>query len=353
MLRDIVQTQVIAVLSMRRISFDLDVLRTFVTGMEIGSFAKAADRLGRSTSAVSAQLKKLEELVREPIFRKAGRGLALTEAGETLLEYARRLLELNDEAAAAVRGAELADGTRLGLQEEFGDRMLQEVLNEFALSHASVRVETRVARNPELLDRVATGRLDMALVWRDEPTPYREYIADVPMCWIAQAEPYKAWHTPKGAPLSIVASDSPCYFRTTGLAMLDQARIPWRHSFTSPNLSALWSAVSAGRGITIRTALGLPQGVRALASGEGGLPVLPSVPLKLAFSRAELSPPSAQMAVIVSDLVRESAAWVPGVSLHPRPSNDENSSAPKIEAGFPVCKLRPARAPLGKKTQKG
>ncbi|RUX14360.1 LysR family transcriptional regulator, partial [Mesorhizobium sp. M2A.F.Ca.ET.042.01.1.1] len=101
---------------MRRVTFDLDVLRTFVTGMELGSFAKAAERLGRSTSAVSAQLKKLEEQADTPIFRKAGRGLALTEAGETMLGYARRLIELNDEAAAAIRDVELEGWVRLGLQ---------------------------------------------------------------------------------------------------------------------------------------------------------------------------------------------------------------------------------------------
>src|SRR6478609_4842573 len=92
---------------MSRLLFDLDVLRSFVTGVELGSFAKAADRVGRSTSAVSAQLKKLEEQAGTPIFRKAGRGLALTEAGETMLGYARRLLELNDEAAAAIHDVEL------------------------------------------------------------------------------------------------------------------------------------------------------------------------------------------------------------------------------------------------------
>ncbi len=95
---------------MRKIIFDLDVLRSFVTGMELGSFAKAADRLGRSTSAISAQLKKLEEQAGTPIFRKAGRGLALTEAGETMLAYARRLLDLNDEAATAIHGADLEGG---------------------------------------------------------------------------------------------------------------------------------------------------------------------------------------------------------------------------------------------------
>lgn len=88
---------------MGRITFDLEDLRSFVTGVELGSFAKAAERLGRSTSAVSAHLKKLEQQVGAPILRKAGRGMVMTETGETLLGYARRLLELNDEAAAAAR----------------------------------------------------------------------------------------------------------------------------------------------------------------------------------------------------------------------------------------------------------
>jgi DNA-binding transcriptional LysR family regulator len=334
---------------MRRFSFDLDVLRTFVTGMELGSFAKAADRLGRSTSAVSAQLKKLEDLVEEPLFRKAGRGLALTEKGETMLAYARRMLELNDEAAAAVRGVELAGSVRLGLQEEFGEPMLREILNEFSLSHATMRVEARVARNPELLDRIATDRLDMALVWRDEPSPYREYIADVPMCWIARAGPYQAWHKPDGAALPIAASDTPCYFRSTGAAMLDQARIPWRHSFTSPNLSAIWSAVSAGRGITVRTALGLPRGVRALAPGEGGLPILPSIPLKLVFARNDLSPPAARMATIVSEFVRENVARLPGAQVHARAGTEEGSNTQKIEAARRARKPGIDRASLGKR----
>src|SRR5579871_2716995 len=90
--------------TMRRITLDLDVLRSFATGTELGSFAKAAERLGRSTSAVSAQIKKLEDQAGTAIFRKAGRGLALTEAGETMLSYARRLLDLNDEAIVAVHG---------------------------------------------------------------------------------------------------------------------------------------------------------------------------------------------------------------------------------------------------------
>ncbi|RUX69498.1 LysR family transcriptional regulator, partial [Mesorhizobium sp. M7A.F.Ca.US.005.03.1.1] len=132
---------------MRRVTFDLDVLRSFVTGMELGSFAKAADRLGRSTSAVSAQLKKLEEQAATPIFRKSGRGLALTEAGETMLGYARRLIELNDEAASAIHGVELEGWVRLGLQEDFGEAVLPDVLGRFARAHPKVKIEARIARS--------------------------------------------------------------------------------------------------------------------------------------------------------------------------------------------------------------
>ncbi len=120
---------------MRLTHLDLDALRSFVIGIETGSFAQAADRLGRSTSAVSAQLKKLEDQAETALVRKSGRGLALTESGEVLLSYARRLLSLNDEAISAVRGPELAGWIRLGIQEDFGETVLPQVL---AGSHAPI-----------------------------------------------------------------------------------------------------------------------------------------------------------------------------------------------------------------------
>ena len=92
---------------MRITNLDMDALRSFVVGIDAGSFARAAERLGRSTSAVSAQLKKLEEQAGTPLLRKSGRGLALTDGGEALMSYARRLLALNDEAVSAVSGLEL------------------------------------------------------------------------------------------------------------------------------------------------------------------------------------------------------------------------------------------------------
>ncbi|HKU94608.1 MAG TPA: LysR substrate-binding domain-containing protein [Vineibacter sp.] len=288
-------------------TFDLDILRSFALGVELGSFAKAADRLGRSTSAVSAQLKKLEDQVGAPVLRKAGRGLVLTEAGETMLAYARRLLELNDEAAAAVHGVDLEGWIRLGLQEDFGETLLPEVLGRFARAHPKVRIEARVARNADLLDRVTAGRLDLALAWSNgESRVHGEAVTDLPLCWIGPADEALAWPGPRSAPLPLLAFEAPCLFRTAATAALDRAGIPWRVAFTSPNLSGLWAAAAAGLGITIRTPLGVPSRTRTLATRELGLPPLPRLTLVLHRAKTDPDPPTARLATIVLQAVRES-----------------------------------------------
>ncbi len=144
--------------------------------------------MGCSTSAVSTHLQKLEEQAGPPLLRTVGRGLALTDAGETMLAYARRLLDLNDEAAAAVQGIELEGWVRLGLQEDFGETLLPEVLGRFARAHPKVRIEAQVVRNAELMERVVSGRLDLALAWSDcTRTPHCEVVAEIPMCWVGPA----------------------------------------------------------------------------------------------------------------------------------------------------------------------
>ncbi|WP_416064667.1 LysR substrate-binding domain-containing protein [Rhizobium sp. ZK1] len=291
---------------MRRMTFDLDVLRTFATGVDLGNFARAADRLGRSTSAVSAQLKRLEEQAATPIFRKSGRGLALTEAGETMLAYARRLLDLNDEAVAAVQSVELEGWVRLGLQEDFGENLLPEVLGRFARAHPKVRIEARVVRNAELLERVTTGKLDIALAWSvGTLTAHCEHIADVPMRWIGPANGLPAWAAGSGEPMPLASLEAPCLLRNAATKVLDEAGISWRLSFVSPSLGGLWAATAAGLGITVRTPIGLPAKVRMLAPGEAGLPELPDLGLVLHRAEAEPDAATSRLAELVLQSVHE------------------------------------------------
>src|SRR5881398_291582 len=114
-----------------RINLDLDTLRTFSVARELGSLARAAERLGRTPSAISLQMKRLQDDLGIPLFRKRGRGVALTEPGEVALAYARRILALNDELLDTMQGANLAGHIRVGCPQDFAS-VLPSVLSQFA-----------------------------------------------------------------------------------------------------------------------------------------------------------------------------------------------------------------------------
>lgn len=282
----------------RRITFDLDALRSFVLGIELGGFARAADRVGRSTSAVSAHLRKLEDQVGAPILKKAGRGLALTPTGELLLSYARRMLALNDEAALALRGPELSGRVRLGLQEDFGEGLLSRMLAQFTRAHPRVTVEAHVLRNTALLEMAGSGRLDLALAWDAGATlPNGELLARLPLIWIGPAGNELA--ASPASPLPLVVFDEPCVMRGTAIAALDRAGIPWRVALDSMSLNAIWAAVGAGLGVTVRTRAGLPSHLRVRTD----LPKLPRIGLMLYHSAARRSAAIDELANIVREAV--------------------------------------------------
>ncbi|VWC41670.1 LysR substrate-binding domain-containing protein [Burkholderia lata] len=318
--------------ALARPNFDVAALRSLVAGVDLGSFAKAADRVARSSSAVSAQIRKLEEQAGTPLFVKAGRGLALTDAGDAMLRYARRMIELNDEAAAAVRGMNLDGWVRVGLQEDFGEAILPDVLGRFARAHPKVRIEARVARNADLLDRLDANQLDLALVWGDpasaalvsRPGIDSEAIAQVPMQWVGAAGGFgmpgggaeegvegdvvetggRAVRAP-GEPLPLVVFDRPCRFFGAATGALDRAGVPWRVAFTTPSLAGLWAAAAAGLGLTVRSHYGLPASVRVLDAASCGLPALPSLPLILLRRTSSATPTVDRLARIVKQAVRD------------------------------------------------
>jgi DNA-binding transcriptional LysR family regulator len=255
----------------RQPTLDLDVLRTFVTGHDLGTFAAAAERLGRSQSALSLQLRKLEAQTGETLLRKDGRGLALTPAGEIMLSYARRLIELNDEAMAAVRGVAVDGWVRLGLVQDFAESWLPSLLGRFARAHPGVRVEARVDRGAVLAAAVAKGDLDLALVWGDLPGPHRTVLAGMPIAWVGSAQHEIA----AMRPVPLVTFEPPCVFRDAAVRALDRAGIPWRVTFTSPSLAGLWAAIEAGLGVTPRARQSIPA--RFAILGDDHLPKLEAI----------------------------------------------------------------------------
>ncbi|NIG77306.1 LysR family transcriptional regulator [Klebsiella sp. Ap-873] len=279
-------------------NLDLDVLRTFVTGMALGSFARAADRLGRSTSAVSAQLKKLEEQVGTPVVKKSGRGLALTPTGEIVLSYAKRLLELNDAAMAAVADTPLSGLLRVGFQEDFGEGLLTDVLGSFSRAHPAVILETRIARNAELESALNHSQLDLALLWQTPSAFVENEIGKIPLHWMGIPEQVETCLA-NGQPLPLVVFDAPCILRRHAIEALDCAGIPWRIAFTSSSLNGLWAAARAGLGVTPRTQVGKPADLPVVQT----LPALPSLGICLPRASSEPNPIRDYLADIIEKQV--------------------------------------------------
>ena len=259
-------------------NLDVALLRTLVAVSELGTFARAAVRIGRSESAVSLQLGKLEEQIGRPLFLRTGRNMALSDAGEVLVSYARRMIELNDETLIAAAGASIEGTVRLGVPQDFADIWLPAALVRFTRTHPGIRVETTIDRSPALARKLDHGELDLVMTIAPARPAAALWSADLPMRWIGPRD-FAAATAP--ASLSLAVFDPPCFFRSAATAALDRVGIPWKIAFTSPNLASLWVAVSSGLGVTVRAPVGLPSLLHTLGEDQG-LPALPAVALVMA-----------------------------------------------------------------------
>jgi DNA-binding transcriptional LysR family regulator len=272
------------------LNLDMDVLRSLVVAQQLGAFNRAAQQVGRSQSAISQQIRKLEGRVGQPLFREQGRGLVLTEAGEIVVAYARRVLDLNDEAVATLRGTTINGVVRFGLPGDFAETWLPAALGRFKRAHPTVRVEATVDRNTSLVERLDKGQLDLAVLVSAEQRADSEILAALPMVWIGATDTIGR----EGEPVPLAAFDPPCIFRAAAIAALDKAGIPWRIAFTSPSLSGLWAAVNAGLGITVRTPAGIPDNLAALDE-RAKFPALPVVHLCLNSAGRALTPAATRL----------------------------------------------------------
>jgi len=256
-------------------NFDIAVLRTLLAVNDLGSFSRAAAKVGRSESAVSLQLKRLEEQVGFPLFQRIGRSMTLTDAGDALLRNARRLVELNDEAFSALPAASVAGTVRLGVTPDFAESWLPVALIRLARTHPAVRVQTVIDRTPMLTRQLESSEIDLAVTFASEPATDVAWSATFPMRWIG---PRGFAHAIESGPLQLAVFDPPCFFRSAASAALDAAGVSWTIAHSSANLMSLWAAVGSGLGITVRTPVGVPSQLAVLGA-EAGLPQLPTVTL--------------------------------------------------------------------------
>jgi DNA-binding transcriptional LysR family regulator len=282
-------------------ALDLELLRTLVIAAERGSFKQAASAVGRTQSAVSLQMGRLQELVGTPLFRRNGRSFSLTEVGEVILNYARRMLALNEEALQAASNVKLTGKIRLGLLQDFAEAVLPDTLASFARAQPAIQMHVQVETSQRLIEKVKERTLDLAVLYslsKTVPGVCSNQVARVPMVWVLPAgqEVTKPW--------KLVLLERPCVFHDVAVEFMKKSRQPWVQSFSSPSLAANWAAVQAGLGISLRTPVGLPKklaGRPALA----GMQTLPQINITMIRTEQNISPAVTRFAeVIIESLQR-------------------------------------------------
>ncbi|HZB62962.1 MAG TPA: LysR substrate-binding domain-containing protein [Microvirga sp.] len=234
----------------RQRNLDVGVLRSFLLIAEGRSFTEAADLVGRSPSAVSLQIQRLEADLGAPVFRRNNREAILTLAGERLLGFARRIVRANDEAVLAFRsGADARGPLRFGATQDFAEAVLPDVLARFAEDHPTVELTLQVDRSAKLIDAVGDGAIDVAIAIRRDHPLNRGTLTEIPMIWIGR----DGLDLAPNDPVPLVMFDPPCSFRSAAIDGLAAEGRAHRVSFTSPSLSGLRMAVEAGLGLTVRT----------------------------------------------------------------------------------------------------
>lgn len=245
-------------------------LRTFVAIAESGTFAAAGERVGRTPPAISLQIKRLEADVNVSLFQRQGRRMVLSEAGEKLLGYAKRVLAINDAAIETLSTSPLTGTIRVGMVQDFADTCLADLLFRFKESHSGVRLSVTVGRTPDLVASVRNGDLDLAVAadrWNGmKSVP----VLTEAMKWIGAP----GLRLAEGTVVPLILFEAPCPFRDAALDALNTTEREWEIVYTSPSLSGIRAAVRAGLGITVRTHLFVEEGVVDLGL-TAQLPQLP------------------------------------------------------------------------------
>lgn len=286
---------------------DPDLLRSFVLIAEGASVTRAAQRVGRTQSAVSMQMRRLEELLGRPLLARGPRGFTLTPHGAWLLERARPWLSMHDEILTNFRAPEVAGPVRLGTPDDYVMIWLPQILARFAESYPAVEIEVVCAPSNELLERLEQGELDLTIysggnelrgqkglpLWRG------------PLHWVGPAA--HAVHRQMPLRLSLAGQD--CVWRRAATAALDAAGVPWRMTYSSGSQLGTHAVVVAGLAITVGLAGPLPPGLRVLDASDG-LPPLPE--FEIALSGSSGTPAAAALERHIIESFRQEAGGLPG-----------------------------------------
>lgn len=266
--------------------FDPALLRAFVVVNSAGSFTRAAERLHLTQSAVSHQIRRLEEQVGRPLLHRTTRRLTLTEDGQDFLPHATQILEAIDALARRFRPSTISGVVRFGVPETFMGEQLPTMLGQFARAFPDVRLDVNVGTYLDLRAMMAAGELDLAVVLA-EPAGESDgtVLRRTKFSWVAA----RNFDVPESASLPMAFAPVPCVDRRVGVAALNGTSVAWHVAFTSPSQEGIRTAVLAGIAIAVQLQSDVKPGMRIL-DGQYGLPALPNAEFTLLWRDGEPTP---------------------------------------------------------------
>lgn len=277
---------------------DFVALQSFIAVAETGSFTRAADRIGRTQSAVSQQMAKLEGLLEKPLLIR-GKSITLTPEGEILLGYARKIYALHREMIDRFRQPELEGEVRFGLPENFASVFLSEVLADFARIHPRIFLKIECDLTLNLFDRFRRKEFDLVLVKMNQPEDFPNGLEvwSEPLRWVGDPNLVEA-----GKPVPLVLAPRPCVYRSSAIKALDDAGRSWRLVLSSPSYAGAVAAVRAGMGVTVMPQTMIPQELQAI--GASTLPDLEDTHVSLLKHRSDVAAINTLEGFVLSRLKR-------------------------------------------------
>lgn len=294
---------------MRVVNLPTELLRTFVTVIEVESFTRAADILGRTQPAISLQIKRLEQMVGHDLIMRKGKDISLTERGEGLAVHARQILRLNDLALAQFDHQKQSSKLRVGLPVDYAVNTLQACLTDVVRQCRDVQIEIRCDLSKHLLSALRGNEIDIAVAlfdgddqqflfsnWKEQPT------------WVGATD----FEIPETADIPLVVHPYGCVYRDRMTTALKLAGLNWRIAYSSPGIVGVQHAVRDGLGLSCLTGPTVLSGMRRF-SEKDGLPALPPLHIGLFARQAQLgSDGYAAIDAIVETLEAYPSAIIPG-----------------------------------------
>jgi len=240
----------------------MDLLRAFVSVAQLNSFTKAGEILGRSQPAVSLKIQRLEELIDEPLLTRNGKSLDLTDAGESLYDYASQILALNDLAISQITKSTISGRIRLGIPSEFATALLPKIVSRFAKAYPNVTLEVNCELSKKLLSKEGKANHDLILALEDSPSKTAsDLLKTDDLVWVASRD----HNAQKVSIVPLIAAAEGCIYRHRAIKILDHHQQPWQIVYTIPDLTGIQHAIEEGLGVTVLARSTVPENLKILS----------------------------------------------------------------------------------------